>query len=237
MGKKKNPESGKGLGFFALLSSWKTKPLHDPPRSHTPPESGGGLAKNWEPVFVSFFFFFFFYLAFFFFVVVVSYSHPGALSQIPSPWLHRRPWAEAAETLPRLFTRDFAAAADLRAAPPKQTRPRQARLNFCLFYCFGVVFFSYPLTALTFFRCYLCIFFSTAKKKYTKKRKNTKGKKIIKRLEKNTTQKQFCLALHIVYRTSTHNSGNRHTHTHARAHDSHCSYFAHGSFWDKTNKI
>lgn len=39
--------------YPAIHSSWKTKPLHDPLWSRTPPESGRGLTKNWKPVFSS----------------------------------------------------------------------------------------------------------------------------------------------------------------------------------------
>lgn len=95
----------------------------------------------------------------------------------------------------------------------------------------SILLVSYPLTALTFlfnsFQCYLCFFLFLRRK--NKDKRNTKEKKNHKRLGKKTTQKQFCLTLHAAYRTSTHAPS---THTHL-----HCSSYAHGSSWDKTNKI
>ncbi len=72
----------------AIHSSWKTKPLHDPPWSRTLPESGRGLAKNWKPVFSSFFAFCWFW----------SWS-AFTDSEISSPWQHCGARTEADELL------------------------------------------------------------------------------------------------------------------------------------------
>lgn len=67
-------------------------------------------------------------------------------SALADPVSLAAPQAESggcAETLSRLFTRDFTTAADPFAAPPKQTRPRQARLNFLP--VFFVLVFFFPI--------------------------------------------------------------------------------------------
>lgn len=188
----------RGLQFFlccsiypAIHSSWKTKPLHDPPWSRPPPDSGGGLAKNWKPVFSSFFAF-----SLLIFKVILERSHrllhPISLAAQQGK---NGGWRAAFW----LFTWD------LWRQPTfvwwcQTDAVTSARSNLPV---------SYPLTALTFFNGICFVFFSTAKKI----KKRTRRKKNHKKTWKNTTQKQFCLALHNVYKTSTHTLS---TDTHTR---------------------
>lgn len=125
----------------AIHSSWKTQPLHDLLWSRTLPESGGGFAKEWKPVFSSFFVFF-----------VDSESHPGALSQTLRSHL---PGTTAGheQRLKSCFLVTHSAYWDANrplCGGSEQTRSR----------CPGQILpVSYPLTALTSFQCYLCFCF------------------------------------------------------------------------------
>lgn len=137
--------------YPAIHSRWKTKPLHDPPWSRTPPESGGGLAKNWKPVFSSFFAFCWFLKSSW--SVLTDPISLAALQDKNGGW-RAAFW---------LFTWD------LWRQPTfvwwcRTDAVTSARSNFACFV---------SIDCTDFFQRYLCIFFYSKKKK----RKNTKKKK------------------------------------------------------------
>ena len=159
-----------------IHSSWKTKPLHDPPWSRTPPESGGGHAKNWK--------LFFFVLLFS--LLVDSERHPGRFSQTLRSHL---PGSTSGQER-RLKRRFLVIYDDLLRGGAEQTQSHRPG-QICLFRIHWLHWLFFNV---------ICGGFFYSKKK---KKKNSKKKKH-KKTWKNTIKKQLCLALHIVYRTSTH---------------------------------
>lgn len=171
-----------------IHSSWKTKPLHDPPWSRTPPESGGGHAKNWKLFFLFFFFRFLLILR----DILDGFhrlSDPISLAALQGK---SGGWRDAFW----LFTWDL-----------RRPFARWCRTD-TVTSAWSNLPVSYPLTALTFFQCYLWGVFSTAEKK---KKKRTQRKKNHKKMKKYNTKTTLSRSTHCIQNKHTY-SVNTHTH-------------------------
>ena len=159
-----------------IHSSWKTKPLHDPPWSRTPPESGGGHAKNWK--------LFFFVLLFS--LLVDSERHPGRFSQTLRSHL---PGSTSGQER-RLKRRFLVIYDDLLRGGAEQTQSHRPG-QICLFRIHWLHWLFFNV---------ICGGFFYSKKK---KKKRTQRKKIIKRLEK-IQYKNNSVSLYTLYTEQAH---------------------------------